>query len=314
MSHHIVHIFTHGAMLRQERGFLIMRHGEDEEKRLPLEDVLAVVIAAKGVTFSSNLLSELAGANAVVLHCSERYLPVAMTAPLAHVIRPELVENQANRDLELHRRLWRRVIRDKVANQSAVLAAFGRSAPGVQRELACAGEPDEASAARAYWRVFFELAGEPGSSRDQGSGTPVNGMLNYGYAVLQAIVHRSIVAHGMIPVLGFRHASNYGGDPLVYDLMEPFRPFADLLLIRFLLSPSHETGEALFRLWAKHVASSLVNVRLAVPERGRLKLLNGIDSFISNIANCVAEKSVGKYWEVELETEPLQDGLDNGDV
>ncbi|MCB1089524.1 MAG: hypothetical protein KDM63_20970, partial [Verrucomicrobiae bacterium] len=61
MSYHVVHLLTHGATLARERGMLVCRppKGEPEqiERRLPLEDIRAVVIAARGVTLTSSAIS-----------------------------------------------------------------------------------------------------------------------------------------------------------------------------------------------------------------------------------------------------------------
>src|ERR1039458_8273562 len=86
MSHHILHVFQHGAILGRERGFITCKADGQAERRLPLDDVRAVIIAARGVTISSNFLSGLLETDAIVLHCDERYQPCGWTAPLARVV------------------------------------------------------------------------------------------------------------------------------------------------------------------------------------------------------------------------------------
>jgi CRISPR-associated protein Cas1 len=86
MSHHILHVFQHGAVLGRERGFITCKADGQAERRLPLDDVRAVIIAARGVTISSNFLSGLLETDAIVLHCDERYQPCGWTAPLARVV------------------------------------------------------------------------------------------------------------------------------------------------------------------------------------------------------------------------------------
>lgn len=36
--------------------------------------------------------------------------------------------------------------------------------------------------------------------------------------------------HGLLPELGIHHLGKYNSTPLVYDLMEPYRPFVDLYI------------------------------------------------------------------------------------
>ena len=59
MSHHILHVFQHGAILGRERGFITCRADGQDERRLPLDDIRAVIIAARGVTLTSSFLSGL---------------------------------------------------------------------------------------------------------------------------------------------------------------------------------------------------------------------------------------------------------------
>jgi CRISPR-associated protein Cas1 len=57
-------------------------------------------------------------------------------------------------------------------------------------------------------------------------------MLNYGYAVIRSGVARAIVASGLIPAFGLKHASIANAFNLADDLVEPFRPFVDVLAWR----------------------------------------------------------------------------------
>ena len=55
-------------------------------------------------------------------------------------------------------------------------------------------------------------------------------MLNYGYAILRAVVARSLVASGLLPTLGIHHRNKYNAYCLADDIMEPYRPFVDKLV------------------------------------------------------------------------------------
>jgi CRISP-associated protein Cas1 len=50
-----------------------------------------------------------------------------------------------------------------------------------------------------------------------------NALLSFGYAMLQTAVHRSAVAVGLEPALGFYHRPRTAAPPLVLDVMELFR-------------------------------------------------------------------------------------------
>ncbi len=59
-----------------------------------------------------------------------------------------------------------------------------------------------------------------------------NGLLNYGYAILRAVIARALVGSGMLPTLGIHHHSRYNAYCLADDIMEPYRPFVDRLVVQ----------------------------------------------------------------------------------
>ncbi|HEX4120142.1 MAG TPA: CRISPR-associated endonuclease Cas1 [Verrucomicrobiae bacterium] len=113
MSHHILHVFQHGAILGRERGFITCRADGLPERRLPLDDIRAVIIAARGVTLTSNFLSGLMDTDGIVLHCDERYQPHGWTAPLGRVVDLKTFQHQTSRPKKLNERLWHEMLRGK---------------------------------------------------------------------------------------------------------------------------------------------------------------------------------------------------------
>ncbi|MCL5020566.1 MAG: type II CRISPR-associated endonuclease Cas1 [Bacteroidetes bacterium] len=62
-------------------------------------------------------------------------------------------------------------------------------------------------------------------------GDGINGGLNYGYAVLRAAMARAIVGSGLHPSIGLHHKNQYNPFCLADDLMEPYRPFVDAIVL-----------------------------------------------------------------------------------
>ena len=95
------------------------------------------------------------------------------------------------------------------------------------------GDPDnlEGRAAAYYWKSLF--AGVPKLqqfTRDR-QGLPPNNLLNYGYAILRAVIARSLVSSGLLPTLGIHHHNRYNAYCLADDIMEPYRPYVDELVL-----------------------------------------------------------------------------------
>lgn len=65
---------------------------------------------------------------------------------------------------------------------------------------------------------------------------PFNVLLNYLYGMLYTAVHLALLKAGLDPYLGILHADQYGAAPtLVFDAIEPYRPWADAVALQLAL-------------------------------------------------------------------------------
>jgi len=87
---------------------------------------------------------------------------------------------------------------------------------------------NEARAASFYWTALFGIESE---FRRHRHGEPPNNLLNYGYAILRAVIARSLVASGLMSFLGIHHRNKYNPYCLADDIMEPYRPFVDRITL-----------------------------------------------------------------------------------
>ena len=144
----------------------------------------------------------------------------------------ERFRHQLDASLPLRKQLWQQTIQAKINNQAAVLSACTGVETKCMRAWASdvrSGDPDnlEARAAAYYWKSFFPDI--PGFTRDR-EGMPPNHLLNYGYAILRAVVARGLVGSGLLPTLGIHHHNRYNAYCLADDIMEPYRPLVDRLV------------------------------------------------------------------------------------
>ncbi len=88
----------------------------------------------------------------------------------------------------------------------------------------------EGAAGRAYFQCISQLLPEKyrfsGRSR-QPAKDPFNAVLNYCYGILYSLVEKACILSGLDPYVGFLHTDNYNKKSLVFDLIEPFRIFAE---------------------------------------------------------------------------------------
>ena len=224
----VVDLETDGRHLSLRRGFLVVSEKGEEVGRIGLESIAAVVANAHGLTFSNNALVSLAERGIATVLCGSNHRPVAIVWPVeGHHAQAGRMADQARAGAPLKKRLWAQIVRAKILAQGATLAAAGARHDGFQllSRKVRSGDPDnvEAEAARRYWPLL--MGGDFRRDRDAGG---VNGLLNYGYAVLRAGVARAVMAAGLHPSLGLMHANRGNAMVLVDDLMEPFRPVVDL--------------------------------------------------------------------------------------
>ena len=154
MSQHILHIFQHGSTLLRDHGFVVCRAQDKSQKALPLDDIRAVIIAARGVTLTSYFLSSMVERDAVVLHCNEDYQPCGITAPLARIVDLKAFEHQTERPKKLNEKLWHELLRKKTLNQQRVLQFRNLRSPHLELALRTE-EFDEANCARRYLAIVF---------------------------------------------------------------------------------------------------------------------------------------------------------------
>jgi CRISPR-associated protein Cas1 len=223
----VIEVATDGRHLAVDRGFFVISERDAEIGRVPLDDLAAVVANAHGLTYSNNLLIALAARGVPVVLCGANHRPAALVWPVeGHHAQAGRMSDQAKASLPLKKRLWQQIVRGKILAQAATLTSAGAEAGGFRllARKVRSGDPDnvEAEAARRYWPLLFGADFRRDTEADG-----INGLLNYGYAVLRAATARAIMASGLHPSFGLMHANRGNALVLVDDLMEPFRPIVD---------------------------------------------------------------------------------------
>ena len=207
---------------------------KEAERTIPIEDIGVVILDNKRITLTSGVMEALLENNCAVITCNQKSMPVGLLLPLCgNTTQNERFRSQLEASLPLRKQLWQQTIKQKILNQEHVLRI------NTDQETNCmriwsndvrSGDPDnlEARAAAYYWKNVF--TNYPNFVRDR-EGTPPNNLLNYGYAILRAIIARALVGSGLLPTLGIHHHNRYNAYCLADDIMEPYRPYVDQLVL-----------------------------------------------------------------------------------
>lgn len=218
----------------KDRQLVIRLPNKDQSVTRPIEDIGVVIIDNKQITLTSGLIEALLGNNCALITCDSSHLPVGLMLPLCgNTTQSERFRHQLSASLPLKKQLWQQTISQKIANQAQVLKeCFGVEVGNMVSwsKNVKSGDSDnlEARAAAYYWRNMFD--DEDVFIRDR-EGEPPNNLLNYGYAILRAIVARGLVGSGLLPTLGIHHHNRYNAYCLADDIMEPYRPYVDELVV-----------------------------------------------------------------------------------
>lgn len=198
-----------------------------------IEDIGVIVLSHKQITITSGALEALLENNCAVITCDSKSMPVGLMLPLSgNTTQSERFRDQINASQPLRKQLWQQTIQYKIRNQASVLSKYSEAETKCMQVWANdvrSGDPDnlEARAAVYYWKSLFGHI--PDFIRDR-EGIVPNNLLNYGYAILRAVVARSLVASGLLPTLGIHHHNRYNAYCLADDIMEPYRPYVDRLV------------------------------------------------------------------------------------
>ena len=233
--------FSNPAYLSMKNGQLVVRlerQGDMPERQttIPIEDIGMVVLDCQQITLTHGLMAALLDNNASVITCNERHMPVGLMLPLeGHTVQSERFQDQLSASLPLRKQLWQQTVQQKILNQAAVLREMRHAETGNMQQWATAVKSGDSSnlegrAAAYYWSQMFPDTEET-FTRDR-EGVYPNSLFNYGYAVLRAVIARALVSSGLLPTLGIHHHNRYNAYCLADDIMEPYRPYVDKLVVQ----------------------------------------------------------------------------------
>ena len=227
--------FGNPCILRKKDMQIIVEFLEKEAilpSTVPIEDTGLIVLDNPQITITNALLMALNENNTAIINCDSSHMPYGLMLPMfSHHAFTEKLGDQVEASVPLKKNLWQQTVIAKISNQSSHLKSRDIKTDKMEFYLKQVKSGDttnvEARAAAYYWDNIF---GDMSFLRHRFGEAP-NNLLNYGYAVLRAIVARSLVGSGLFPTMGIHHRNKYNPYCLADDIMEPFRPYVDSLVL-----------------------------------------------------------------------------------
>ncbi len=206
---------------------------------IPIEDIGVVILDNPQITITQKALQALNENNCAVIICDNQRMPYGLLLPLTNnTLQGERYRYQINSSTPLKKQLWQQTIQSKILNQATLLKEINNSQISNMTKWAKevkSGDSTnlEARAAVYYWSNIFPNINS--FIRDR-YGEPPNNLLNYGYSILRSIIARALVGTGLLPTIGIHHRNKYNAYALADDIMEPYRPFVDSVVVKIINS------------------------------------------------------------------------------
>lgn len=225
--------FSNPAYLSVKLEQLVVNIPNKESITIPIEDLGVVVLDNSQITLTHSVMVKLLENNVSIITCDKRHHPIGLQLCLeSNTIQSERFKQQISISEALKKNLWQQTIQRKIYNQ-AILLKYERNI-NIKNMLywsksVLAGDSTnyEGRAAAFYWKSILE---DNTFKRDRFGDFP-NNFFNYAYSILRAIIARCLVSSGLLPTLGIHHKNRYNAYCLADDIMEPYRIYADKLVL-----------------------------------------------------------------------------------
>lgn len=226
MSENRILLIENPASLSVDLGRIKIQRQEYDDIHVLPADIAVLCLHHHTITVSANVLKLLSENGATILVTNDQHLPTGLLLPLCvNQLLSQRLFLQIKQSHEQRDRCWAQIVSAKIWSQAKNLRHFKlKGALRLERlsQDVKPGDPRnaEAQASKHYWKYFFNADFKRAK---QGAADGINSRLNYGYAVLRAMIARQLVMSGLNPALGVGHRSTQNPFNLADDFIEPYR-------------------------------------------------------------------------------------------
>jgi CRISPR-associated protein Cas1 len=226
MSEHRILLIENPARLAVDLGRIRISRENEKDIFVAPVDIDVMVLHHHTVEITAQALQLLVDNRAILLLTDSKHHPSGWLTPMYGLPQASLrLRQQMALPEEARKRLWQGIVRSRIRTEARTLRELEiNGALRLERMTAEVLPGDdshhEGQAARHYWDC---LLGKDFKRDKQGAEDVVNTALNYGYAVLRALVARELAVASIAPMLGLGHQSKENSFNLADDFMEPFR-------------------------------------------------------------------------------------------
>lgn len=223
-------VISNSAKLDYQMGYMVVRR--EDTVKIHISEIEVLMIESTAVSLTAALLSELTKNKVKVIFCDEKRNPSSeLISYYGSHDTSAKIRKQMQWDDELKKTMWTEIVSEKIRKQAELLAENGFSESEMLTsyvgEMKFGDETNrEGHAAKVYFNALF------GKKFTRTADISINAALNYGYGIILSFFNREIVFNGYITEIGLFHDNMFNQFNLGSDLMEPFRPIVDRLVLK----------------------------------------------------------------------------------
>lgn len=285
MAFRIILIENQVTMKLKLSNLVITKNGEDIW--IPLSDISIIILDNLMTSLTTRILVQLAEEGIGLVICDQKHLPVGhFGAYDNHSRSTKVLGYQILQDSYFYECFWKEIVVAKIVNQAKAYIKLLQNEECYKKIIAFVEDVEEgdltnreAHAAKVY---FNSLMGTTFSRGNES--ILLNSGLDYGYAIIRSYIARCCVGYGLNTQIGIHHKNEYNRFNLVDDLMEPIRPFVDIVAYRLLKEETYFKPEHRRRL------VSILNMKILYRKK-KMYLCNMLENYIEQVASYIQGKS-----------------------
>lgn len=278
-------IFSNPCKLSVKNFQLVCETAENDKVSIPIEDIGTIILENPQIIISNYLLSMCSEQNITVFTCDKKHKPVGILTPFyQHSRNTKIALSQIKMKEPFKKQIWQKIIKQKIKNQSNVLKLnFEIDELDFYVNKVQSGDTKniEAYTSKKYWQYLFE-------DFKRHSNCKYNAALDYGYAIIRGCLSKYISASGLIPCLGVHHCNELNSFNLTEDLIEPFRPFVDLMVSEMEIDSEDELDKD-----DKTYIVSILNNQCQY-KKERITVQNACENVCQTFVKSILERDVNK--------------------
>ncbi len=256
---------------------------EGEDIWIPLDDISMIVMDNLSSMLSARLLCQLSEQGIGFMLCNQEHLPTGYYSSYDnHSRASKVIGYQIEKDNQYYGQLWKRIVEEKIQNQAKAYFQMKKDQRGADQIIGYSAgivESDKTNREAHAAKVYFNLL--MGTSFSRGNeNILLNSGLDYGYAVVRGFIARACVGYGLNTQLGIHHKSEYNRFNLVDDLMEPLRPFVDIIAYESMRNALYFTPEHRRKL------VNILNMKIKYRNKN-MYMCNMIENYVEQFASLI---------------------------